>query len=370
MKKILFIIPSLGAGGAERVLVDILNRFDYEKYDVSLFVIHYFGPYVSQINENVKVIIYSEGKGGILYRIISRIMRLLRISDYFGKNKTRSVISSSFDTIISFTTNEALYYHSFIFDRANRNVSWVHVDVEKNHNSYPFSSRHAELEAYRQIDSIVFVSNDAQDAFNKVYQELDIPQSVIYNLIDKDAIQDKANQLKLEHGELTVVTVGRLIPVKGFDRLVYVAKKLKNEHIKAQIQILGEGVLKTQLQEMIEREDVEDVVKLLGFQSNPYPYISNADVFVSSSLSEAFPLVVCESLCLGKAIVSTKTTGPIELLADKYGMLVDQSEQALYEGIKKVLTDEKLRHHYEAMALERSKMFMPEETMKAIYKII
>lgn len=370
MKNILFIIPSLGGGGAEKVLVDILNRFDYNNYNVDLLVIHLYGPYVNQINNNVKVHSLFKGAETIVSRIISKVEKALSVFDLINKEKVRSVIKCSYDTIISFTTNEALYFHSFLFDKAEKNINWVHVDVLKNHNNYPFKSKEAEVDAYQQIDQLVFVSNDARVAFNTVFNDLRAPQNVIYNLIDREAIEKKSNDDIISNAIHTIIAIGRLIPVKGYDRLIKVAKKLKDDGISFQCQLIGAGILQGELEGLIAQEGVGDVVKMLGFKSNPYPYLKAADIFISTSLSEAFPLVVCESLCLGKAIVCTKTTGPIEMLQDKYGILTEHDIDDIYTKLRSLLVSPDMIKKYQALALERSSMFDPQKTMLQIYNVL
>ena len=370
MKRVLFIIPSLGGGGAEKVLVDILNRIDYNVYCIDLLVIHYYGPYISQINKNVNVIRVFNGSRSILWRLIAKVERFLSISDWVSKKRIKRIVNNLYDTIVSFTTNESLYYHSFIFDKAKSNVSWVHVDVMKNHSSYPFKSADDEIAAYDKIDKLVFVSKDAQNSFNLLFNTIRAPQRVIYNLIDKEAIKAKSLEFNIINEKLTIVSVGRLVPVKGYTRLIKVAKLLKEGGVKFHCQILGVGPQYKELDQLIKIENVSDVVSLLGYKNNPYPYIRAADIFVSTSLSEAFPLVVCESLCLGKAVICTRTTGPIELLQDRYGILTDHDENDIYQKIKALIESQELRETYQYMAKQRSEMFDPQLTMDAIYQVI
>ena len=370
MKRILIIIPSLGGGGAERVLIDILNRFDYTKYNVELLVIHYYGPYINQINHNVTIHRIFNGPSTLISRVVTKAERLLSVHDIINKCKVRKLIKDTYDTIISFTTNEALYYHSYLFNKAKKNINWVHVDVEKNHNHYPFSSHRSEVAAYEHIDQLIFVSNDSQRAFNKVFDCINAAQTVIYNLIDNDAIERKSKEENIHNRIPTIITIGRIIPIKGFERLIQVARKMKEDGLVFQIQILGTGPLLGHLEYLAKREGVEGVVFFLGFKSNPYPYLKAADIFISTSLSEAFSLAVCESLCLGKAIVCTRTTGPIEILQNTYGILTTHDVNDIYLKLKELLTDPALIAYYQGKAIERSAMFDPKFTMNEIYKVI
>ena len=99
--------------------------------------------------------------------------------------------------------------------------------------------------------------------------------------------------------------------------------------------------------------------------------MADADLFVSTSLVEGFSLVVAEAFCLGLPIVSTKTTGPIELIDNnKYGILTDHDDESIYQAVKKMIDDDNLREHYHKKSLERAKILDVDGVMKQIYNIL
>ncbi|WP_053985598.1 glycosyltransferase [Niameybacter massiliensis] len=162
---------------------------------------------------------------------------------------------------------------------------------------------------------------------------------------------------------LHVVTVGRLVWEKGYERLIHIHARLIREGIKHTLTIIGEGVLHSELEKLIQKLEVEQSCKLLGAKSNPLPYMKQADLFVCSSLSEGLSGVVVESMYLNKPIVATRSMGPSELLQEgAYGLLVDNTEEGLYEGIKRMLQDEELRAYY-TYRLENSPIFPFDETL-------
>ena len=112
-------------------------------------------------------------------------------------------------------------------------------------------------------------------------------------------------------------------------------------------------------------------VSFLGFQSNPYPYIKAADMFLSTSMTEGYPLVICEALCLDKPIVATNVTGPREILGDsEYGLLAEESDEAIFSAVQRMIDDEDLRKHYATKASERKQLFDIQSTVDNIYRLI
>ena len=279
-----------------------------------------------------------------------------------------------YDTIISFLEGDSLKYHSYIINKADKHISWVHTDLFNNHYTVGCSFTKAqEKYAYGKMDKIIFVSNDAKNQFEKLYPDNIVKKEVIFNPIEKEVIAKYRKEYKKYSSNrcFNIVSVGRLASQKAFDRLVRLAKRLKDEYYNFHINIIGEGDLRGELENLIIENYVEDKVKLVGFINNPYEIMSNADLFISSSLAEGFSLVVAEAFCLGLPIVSTKTTGPIELIDnDKYGLLTDHDDESMYLAVKKMIDDDSLREHYHKKSLERSEIFNVEDVVNKIYTIL
>lgn len=126
------------------------------------------------------------------------------------------------------------------------------------------------------------------------------------------------------------------------------------------LRILGEGTEWKELLRYKEQNELQDYVELMGFKKNPYPYIANSDLFVCSSRSEGYSLVIAESLVLGIPVLSTYCSGPNELLDEgRYGKLVknDNNGSGLYEGLKQLLNDKVLLEKYRQKAIERGEFF-------------
>ena len=116
---------------------------------------------------------------------------------------------------------------------------------------------------------------------------------------------------------------------------------------------------------------MDDRVHFLGFWKPSYPYMKEADIYLNTSEAEGYPLVVCEALCLGLAIVATDISGASEILAgSEYGLLVSEKDEDIYKGVKRLMDDASLREKYRAKALQRAEMFDVPTTMAQIYKIL
>ena len=377
MKRILFIMHSMPIGGAEKVLIDILDNIDYTAYDIDLLLYTNEGELLPKVNKNVRIYAAFEPRKRTLWRrIIGRIEKMLNLIDYIEKKHTRKAIHSNYDCIISFCQGPAHKLHTFLLDRASKHISWVHSDLTVHnwgklffHNSVIKQER-----AYNLMTDIVFVSEGAKTSFLKLFNiKKCINKTVVYNIIDANNIRKNALDVKIARidSKFIFVNLGRLVKAKAQIRLVEAAKKLIRIRTDFEIWIIGEGPLKEKLQESIINNGLSNIVKLFGEKINPYPYINVADVFVLSSCQEGFSLVICEALVLGKPVISTKVVGPCELLYNsKYGMLVDENVDSIVNAMLELMNNPILVEHYSKAAIERSKMFDVSTAMSEIYKVI
>jgi len=223
---------------------------------------------------------------------------------------------------------------------------------------------------YSQFDNTVCVSEWVKDYFTKTLG-FNRPIEVLYNTIESDKIlslaQDKVD-IQFDDNKINLVTTGTIKHVKGYDRLLRIIKRLKSESIRIQMYFLGSGPLENELKKFVEENGISDCVLFLGYQTNPYKYVSKMDLFVCSSFSEGFSTAVTESLIVGTPVVTTLCSGMQELLGEnnEYGIITENNEEALYEGIKKMITTPILLGHYAEKAKERGKYFSTEKTTKAV----
>ena len=149
-----------------------------------------------------------------------------------------------------------------------------------------------------------------------------------------------------------------------------VCNKLNKDNIKYELWILGEGWERPKLEELIDKYNLTNV-KLLGFKENPYKYVRASDLFVCSSISEGFSLVIGEAMAVGIPVVSVDCPGPNEILYyGKYGKLVNNNEEDLYNGIKEMINNKVLYEKYNNKANERGKMFSINKFINDVENIL
>ena len=161
---------------------------------------------------------------------------------------------------------------------------------------------------------------------------------------------------------INIICIGRLVEQKGFDRLLEACKRITDEGIKNfRIYIIGEGPERNNLENAIDKDKLSPFVELVGYQSNPYKYLKQADMFLLSSRDEAFSLVVGESLIVGTPVIATDCSGVDEWLdGGKYGMIIENSNEGIYQGLSYVLKNPE--------NLERYRKAIPEAQAKISFE--
>jgi glycosyltransferase involved in cell wall biosynthesis len=338
---VLFCINTMNGGGAEKLLIDILKRFDYGKYCVDLLVLNPSGVYFKDIPAEVY---------------------------WFTPRNAEYLNDTVYDIEIAFLEGPSLRYTARRESNA-RKVAWVHMDLFDFHWTRQYYTDDGEEEAsYSRMDKIVFVSEDARTGFNRLFPKTGAAQEVIHNLIDADDIRNRADAFPVEKTKTTICCTGRLALQKGQSKLIPVVDRLINDDgLDVELWLIGDGAQREEVETAIRRYSLEAAVLLKGFHKNPYPFVKASDIVVSASDCEGYPLVLCEALCLGKAIVATNVSGTKEVLGDgEYGMLVENDEESIYRGLKQMIADKALREQYSRKALVRAGMFDAGKTMELI----
>lgn len=372
-KRILFIHNWMVCGGIERVLLSLLNRFDYSKFEVELLLLHKEGEFLEYLPSEVKVKDLYSNHSSFLEKINFNLLSRLGI-DWGYRFTMCWKTANKYDVIISFTGGEPLKYHTYITFKSQKNISWVHTDLLNLHHTLSrFFTEEQEKKAYVEMDKIVFVSNDAKKQFEKLYSDIITSKEVILNPIEKELIVQYRKEYKSYYSDrcFNIVSVGRLSGEKAFDRLIGLAKRLKNNGYNFKINLVGDGGERNKLEKLIVDNHLEENVFLLGFINPPYEIMSNSDLFVLTSIVEGFAMVIGEAFCLGLPIVSTKTTGPIELIDnDKYGILTEHDDESIFQAVKKMIDDDSLRNYYHKKSLERAEILDIDAVMSKVYSIL
>lgn len=365
-KKVLFVIKNLQGGGAEKVLVDIVNNLNYEKFDITIYLLRFEGTYLNSVNKEVKIKFDTKKISGFYCKKIQ-----MRFAKYFPKLYYWFKIRDKYDIEVGFLEGIATKIIANSLNTKSRKIGWIHIDLLKKHwTKRFFLGDKEEEESYRKLDSIVFVSSEAKNAFSTLFPHNVTEKHVIYNPIITNDIKEKANKEEIIFDEFTVVSVGRLNNQKGFDRLIIAHSEcIKNKPHR--LVIIGEGEEKLKLQQLAKELNVDESVRIIGFLENPYPYIKAADLFICSSRSEGFSLVVAEALVLNKPIISTKVTGPIEILKNgEFGVIVDNSIEGILDGLNMMVKNEELLSYYSQKSIERLEFFNYTEIIKKIEELL
>ncbi len=358
MLKILFFIDSLSNGGAEKVLRTLVNNMDQRKFSVTVQTLEkvdpqeYLIPGIRYKAVNRCKTVWGKKLFHLWIRICAELKWLypLYIKDDYDIEV--AYLECGPTKILAGSTNEKA-----------RKLAWVHCDLTKKEG---IAAQTEKLKKYYSTyDKVICVSESVKDSFIQLFG--DKPEAVVlYNVNDEEDIQKKAQAFAVLKEDMPVmVAVGRLAEEKGFDRLINACSMLKQDGYRFQLQILGEGPDRRSLEKMIRLNNLEDRVQLMGFQTNPYPYMQAADLIVCSSRYEGFSTVVTEALILGKPVVTTPCSGMDELLGDnEFGLIAEDSVEGIYLGMSQMLGNAELRVQYAQKAAIRGKNFSKEKLVK------
>lgn len=359
MKKILFFIRDLGPGGAEKVLVNLANHMDQNEFDVTVMTLCDEGVNRQFLLPHIKYR-YCFKK---LFRGNSYALALLS-----PKFLHRQFIKEKYDIEVSYLEGPSARIISGCPHPDTKTVCWIHTQFHKRSRAVKgFRSMAESARCYRRFDKIIGVSKNVKGSMLELYPDLkDV--KVLYNTNETDLIREKAAEpVELDPGSIKLCTVGRLIPIKGYDRLLRVHQRLQSQY-NIHTYILGEGAERSSLEKFVADNGLSDQVTFLGYQTNPYKYVANCDLFVCSSHAEGFSTAATEALIVGTPVCTVEVSGMKEMLGkhNEYGIVTDNNEDALYEGLKSLLDDPQLLAHYKRQAQLRGNDFSTENTVKAV----
>ncbi|CAM2921014.1 glycosyltransferase [Chryseobacterium flavum] len=376
-KKILIRIGSLRHGGAEKVLINFLKNLPEDKYDVDLLINLYTGMYIQEVPSWVKLHYLLKGEMITTnrpheipvkaFRVLYQKMFLLFPSllyRFILKNKKYDVeiaaIHGMYRELLSSPQKDS------------KKIIWIQNDIFNLKEYTP-----EIIKQFFRFDKILVISNKLKEEMQKLAKTDKEKQSVIkiFNPIDKEDTIRKAdipiNDYPFSKNLPTFITIGTVYPQKGYDRLLDVHKKLLKEGLQHQIIIIGDGFDFENIQTKLNQLELQETVKMLGFRSNPYPYLKESDFYVMSSRHEGFPTIIAEALILNKPVVSTDVSGIKDLLQNgKLGIITSNSEDGIYEGMKKFLTDKELAKKYEMEITATDLPFVLQKSVSHLQEII
>ena len=354
-KRLRFFITTLNSGGAEKVLINLLNWLDPEKYDICLLTV------CGGKNEG-KIPDYVNYRSILKNRRLSKFLQiiLLKLPERIFASL---FLNGEYDYEIAYLEGKPTSYILHKKTKAKK-IAFIHCDlsVNKINNSF-YRDPSKCLRAYRQFDTVCFVSADALKGFEKAIGVLD-NSKVVHNVIDYSAVK-KGSRQKIDKDYtskgLRLITVGRLSKEKNYSALISVVSELSSEY-DLELWIIGDGDQRENL-EKIKKETHSDNVHLLGYSENPYPYVKKADLYVCSSEFEGYNTAVLESVIIGTPVLTTDCAGMSELLDEgKYGLIVENSRNGLKEGIRYFAENPSKLSEYKNNVSEFSPEHLPFES--------
>jgi len=332
-KKVAIYIDNLNGGGAEKVLINYLKSFDYNTFEVTLYLIMYEGVYLTEIPSNVNVKYFF--KKSILGNIFTRILR--RLFSYWPYLYYLFFIKKC-DVEIGFRegfSTDLMFYSPF----DTKKITFLHTNIQTHHLWYLNKSKY--IQKLNLLDTIICVSNSVKKSLLEVNLSLDEKCKVIYNPIDFNDVQaklDEINPISLDDYKLRFVTIGRLDQWKNQKLLIESLASLKNILPNFILFIIGDGPENTNLKSLVVKLRLSKHIFFTGFVKNPLKYLNGCEYFLFSSKYEGLPTVIIESLYARKKILSTYCNGAEEILRNgKYGLLSNNSIEEYSKGILKLI---------------------------------
>ncbi len=294
-KEILFIHPSLISGGAERVIVTLMNHLDREKFDISLVLFKREGEYLSHLSSDIRVIELNISQARYA---LPEIFKLI-------KRQKPDIVFTSLGHI-----NMLLAAFRKFFPKEMKFVARESNTVSQNNkrDKYPMINEILYKRFYKNFDLIVTQAKSMKEDLEQNYNVPSSKMKIIYNPVHSRFILESAKAFEADFpkDKFNLLAVGRLEEQKGFDMLLQVLSKLDDSY---HLTIVGEGSKREELEALIESLDLAHKVSLLGLKSNPYPYMKEADLFVLSSRYEGLPNVVLEANVCGTPVVAFNSSG-------------------------------------------------------------
>lgn len=384
MKKILFVINTMGTAGAEKALIELLSHIDPSKYECCLLVLMNQGQLIKDIPDYVRIlnknydycdILSKEGKRHIIRHTFFTMFKhaavfkffLYIVREWIYMKKQGNVlydklmwqvmacgaprIKEKFDLAVAFHEGGSSYYVAN-YVKADKKVSFIHI-------SYTDAGYRKSLDrnAYSLIDRIYGVSDEVKDAFLQVYPELSNKVGVFHNMIDPDKILKKGelgSGFTDDFDGIRILSVGRLHRQKTYELAIAATKCLIERGKKVRWYILGEGEERDFLTSEIKRLAVEDAVVLVGDVDNPFPYYKNCDIYAHASRFEGKALAIQEAQIFKKPIIATDCNGNREQIVQEYdGILCEPDANVIADCIERMIDDRQTATLYGNRAYEK-----------------
>ena len=383
-KKILFVIDSLGCGGAEKSLVSLLPLLNRDKYEIHLWMLHRGGAFEGLIPNHVLIEAtpsYSYWEGMRMHWAHFRYSLSFRLKNLMGKHEHGAetlwkcvggafqVPKQEYDVAIAYQQGFPTYLVATKI-HAKKKIAWINVNIFNAGYNTLFNAKF-----YDRFDVLVPVSNDLEAILRDRYSQYNNKYCCVYDILNPELIRKQAGENIKEKplydsGSVNIVTAGRLAAQKNHILAVEAAKIMKDKGLNFKWIFIGEGGERSRIEKLIAEYHLENRVILLGMRTNPYPYMSRCDVYVQTSSFEGFGLTIAEAKILGKPVVSTNfDVVHDQLKHEENGLIAEMTPESVAENIVRLLDDKELRNHIiDSVSKEQNTTYITE--VKKVEKMI
>lgn len=385
MKKVLFVVDEKKLGGVSILLEGILNNLNKKNLDITVLVLNNTGDRLNNIKEKV---IYGTKAFSIVdkdlkyliknFKLLSAVKKIVmsfRLKTGLLKSftlKQRKILQvKDYDIEIAFKSG---FCSTFVaYGNAANKINWIHEDYKTYNKTKRYEKTFKRI--FNMFDKHITVSNDAKKSFCDIYGNKD-KTFVIENYIDTENILTKANEdisFNIDKNKLNLVTLGRFCYEKGFDRLINAFSLLKKDidMSNTHLYIIGYGSEEILLKQKINKLNLQENIEVINSNSiNAYAFMKNCDAYIMSSRSESFGMVRVEALTLKLPVLTTNVANSKELIQDKYGIVLENSTQGLYNGLKQLITNKSLIDNLKINVKDYSYNKKNEEILDKINKLL
>lgn len=362
-KKVIFVTQALWIGGIETALVNLLNAFNYEKYDVTCLILQDYREMACRIPKECRLIVADRGHTVTF----TENYKWFRLFNLMEEPQNASTFRKWIWKALCFFLRapEAVLYSRYIKRQladVEYDIAIIYSDVAAeiavravNAKRFLMFYHHGAMRrvyhdsfGYKKSEAVVTVSPSQAKLLRDFVPRYADKVRAIPNLIDVDYILKRSREkpeIVFPATGFHIVTCGRLSYEKGMDLAIKACSILVNcGNYELHWWLIGGGSMADELQKLVQELHMEEHIHFLGMQSNPYPYILQGDLAVQPSRFEGHCVAIMEYKILGKTIVSTKAAAKEQITDGVNGILCGTDAVALAEAIGKIIEDTVLLH--------------------------
>ena len=386
-KKILFISEALWIGGIETALVNLLNRMDYEKYDVTCLVVRGSLEMADRISPRCRLLVadretvftFSEQYKFIrLYHLTEEAAHPSRLhrAMMWAVPAIRWVENRLYIRYIRAQMKEKHFDTCVIYSDRTAEIAVRAIRADKYlmfyHHGAMRRAYHDEI-GYRKSEKIITVSEKTLDMLKAFRPRYADKIMVIHNVVDIERVIARSKDLpvtEFPEDQFNLVSCGRLTEAKGIDWAIQAIRILLDKgHTDLNWWIVGGGPDEKMLKKLAEDTRVSDHFHFLGMQSNPYPYIASADLYVQPSRYENYSVVILEAMALCKPILATVPAAEMQIRSGENGLLCEADPESLAEKIEYLYLHREEMEKYVQALKDNGLNRQNEEIMDSLYRL-